>query len=88
MVNGDGGVANEYQIEFMNQWFNFHSHLLYAMEVYLVNENHNVSCCKSKCELLNWLSRQQSNQNGSLNIPYKLLWSLLTCHCPNARWQI
>jgi hypothetical protein len=57
-VDGRWGEGNECQVDFINQWSIFNSHLSYAIEVCPVNMLHNFSRCKSKLALLNWSSRQ------------------------------
>jgi len=76
MVDGHCGEGNECQVDFINQWSNFHSHLLYAIEVCPVNKIHNFSRCKLKLALLNWLSRQRLNKKGTLNLPHKRSWGM------------
>jgi len=76
IVDGRHGEANECQVDFINQWSIFHSHLSDAIEICPVNKMHNFSHCKLKLALLNWLSSQQSENKGTLNLPHKCLWGM------------
>jgi len=85
MVDVRCGEGNECQVEFITQWWIFHSHLSYAMEVCPLNKIYNFNHFQSKLALLNWLSRQQLNKKGTLNVPYEHLWGMKTCPWPIAR---
>jgi len=74
MVDCRHGEGNECRVDFHRQWSIFHSHLSYAIVVCSVNKIHNFSCYKSKRVLLNWMSSQQFNKKGTLNLPHQHLW--------------
>jgi len=76
MSDGGYSESNECRIDFINQWSIFHSYLSYTIEVSLVNNLHNFSGCKLKLALLNWLSRQQLNMKGTLNLPHECFWGI------------
>jgi len=76
MVDGSHGEGNEWQVDFINQWSTFHSHLSYAIGECPVNKIYNFSRCKLKLVLLNSSSRQRLLKKGSLNLLYERLWSM------------
>jgi len=75
LVDGHRGEGNECWVDFIHQAV-FHSHLSYALEVWVVNKIHNFSCCKSELALLNWSSRQLLNKKGTWNLPHEHLWGV------------
>jgi len=76
MVDGHCSEGNECGVDFINQWSIFLSHSSYAIDVCPMNMIHNISPCKLKLELLNWLSRQGLNKKGTLNLPHNLSWGM------------
>ena len=76
IVDGHRGVGNQCQVDFINQWSIFHSHLSYAIEVCRVNKIPNFSHWKSKFPYLNWWSRRWLHMKGTLNLPHKRLWGV------------
>jgi len=79
--------GNECLVDIINQWYFFHSHLLYAIEVCPVNKIHNFSRCKSKLALLNWSSRQRVIEKGTSNLPHQRWWGMQMWPWPIARRQ-